>query len=420
MQELSEQIHSLCQKAKEASRKLAEVPSKTFDQALMAIGEELLLQKKQVLAANEQDVDRAKNAGLSEAMIDRLYLGEKRFGALLKALEEIVYLPSPLGEVIEQWKRPNGLLIKKIRVPIGLIGIIYESRPNVTVDSSALCLKSGNAVILRGGKEAFNTNRVLVDSIREGLKKAKVVEDAVVLIPTTDRQTIPILCSQKGLIDLLIPRGGKGLIETVVDHAKVPVIKHYQGICHVYVHSKASFEKALRIVLNAKCQRPAVCNAMETLLIDEEIAPDFLPLVVEELQKKGVEVRGDARCLNIVGNRITPAVEEDWATEYLDLILSVKIVKNLDEAIDHIHKYGSNHSDAIVTEESGAAEAFLHRVDSAAVYWNASTRFTDGFEFGFGAEIGISTDKIHSRGPMGLKELTTYKYIVYGNGQVRS
>ncbi|QSR89145.1 glutamate-5-semialdehyde dehydrogenase [Methylacidiphilum caldifontis] len=420
MKDLSEQIQYLCRRAKDSSRLLAELSPKTIDYGLMAIGEELLSKKAEILGANEKDVENAKKASLSPALIDRLYLGEKRFGDLLKALEDIVYLPSPLGEVIEEWKRPNGLLIKKIRVPIGLIGIIYESRPNVTVDSSALCLKSGNAVILRGGKEAFNTNCALVDSIHAGLRKAQIVEDAVLLVPTTDRQSIPILCSQQGLIDLLIPRGGKNLIETVVNHAKIPVIKHSQGICHVYVHGAASFEKALSIVLNAKCQRPAVCNAMETLLIDEKIAPDFLPLVVNELQKRGVEVRGDQNCLNIMGDRLILADEEDWSTEYLDLILSIKIVKNLQEAIDHIRKHGSNHSDAIVTEDSSAAEAFLHKVDSAAVYWNASTRFTDGFEFGFGAEIGISTDKIHARGPMGLKELTTYKYIVYGNGQIRT
>ncbi|TFE67727.1 glutamate-5-semialdehyde dehydrogenase [Methylacidiphilum sp. Yel] len=420
MKELSEQIQGLCRKAKEASRLMSELSSKKINQALIAIGEELQTRKTAILAANDRDIEKAKIMGLSEAIIDRLFLGEKRFSALIKSLEDIVLLPCPIGEIIEQWKRPNGMLIKKVRVPIGVIGIIYESRPNVTVDSAALCLKSGNVAILRGGTEAFNTNKELVTAIREGLRKTNIVEEAVILIPTTDRRSIPILCAQRDFIDLLIPRGGKGLIETVMNNAKVPVIKHYQGICHVYVHSEASFKKALDIVLNAKCQRPAVCNAMETLLVDEKIASDFLPLIVRELQNRGVEIRGDEKCLHIMGDRISTAREEDWSTEYLDLILSIKIVSNLDEAINHIHKYGSNHSDAIVTEDPAAAEAFLHKIDSAAVYWNASTRFTDGFEFGFGAEIGISTDKIHARGPMGLKELTSYKYIIYGNGQVRN
>ncbi|MES2308839.1 MAG: glutamate-5-semialdehyde dehydrogenase, partial [Verrucomicrobiota bacterium] len=326
---------------------------------------------------------------------------------------------NPLGKTVREWSRPNGIKIKQVRVPIGVIGIIYESRPNVTVDASVLCLKTGNAVILRGGSEAIHSNRALTDALQAGAKKGGLLETVVQLIPMTDREAIPLLCRQDDCIDLMIPRGGEGLIRTVTEHARMPVIKHYNGICHVYVHEDADFRMAENIILNAKCQRPGVCNALETLLIDEKIASIFVPRIVEALKKNQVEIRGDEATQKWGGAEVIPAIEADWTTESLDLILSLKVVKGVDDAIAHMEKYGSKHSDAIVTNDEKVAEKFLNEVDSATVYWNASTRFTDGGEFGFGAEIGISTDKLHARGPMGLDELTSYKYQIVGCGQIR-
>jgi len=329
----------------------------------------------------------------------------------------VIRLHDPVGESLKKWTLPNGLQMNKIRVPIGLIGIIYESRPNVTVDASVLCLKTGNGTILRGGKEALESNLVLTALLQEASERSGFLRETVTLLPMTDREAIPILCQMDSYVDLLIPRGGHGLIETVVKNARMPVIKHYNGICHLYVHEEADFSMAERILINAKCQRPGVCNAAETLLVDERIAARLLPPLFKQLRDHKVKIFGDARASQAAGETLPEP--ENWTTEYLDLILAVKVVKNAEEAVKHIEEYGSHHSDAIVTENEQVAERFLAEVDSATVYWNASTRFTDGGQFGFGAEIGISTDKIHARGPMALEELTSYKYVARGTGQVR-
>jgi len=386
--------------------------------ALQSIADALSQQYNNIWEANQKDLAAAQQRGTSGALLDRLQLTESRFQNLLQGIHEVIALPDPVGATICEWTRPNGLRIQKVRVPIGLIAIIYESRPNVTVDASILCLKSGNATLLRGGSEAIHTNTALARAIGQGLSKSGLPAEAIQLIPTTDRSAIPALCTQVGLIDLLIPRGGHSLIRTVVEHARVPVIKHYDGICHLYIHSDADPEMAIALTINGKCQRPAVCNAIETLLIDAAIAPTLLPRIAEALRKHNVELRGCPVTQTILPD-IKPATEDDWRTEYLDLILSIRVVSDLPEALRHIAQYGSHHSDAICTRNETAARYFLSHCDSAAVYWNASTRFTDGFEFGFGAEIGISTDKIHARGPMGLEELCSYKYLITGNGQLR-
>ncbi|MDD4932630.1 MAG: glutamate-5-semialdehyde dehydrogenase, partial [Methylacidiphilaceae bacterium] len=391
-----------------------------LDAALQAMGEALEEARPRIEEANRLDQEEGRKQGLSPALLDRLTLSPKAFAALIRGVEEVRSLPNPIGRILEERTRPNGLLIRKVRVPIGVIGVIYESRPNVTVDVAILCLKAGNAVILRGGSEAARSNAALAEALRKGLKRAGLPPAAVQLLPMVDRQAIPILCRQRRYLDLLIPRGGQGLIETVVCHAQVPVIKHFQGICHVFVEARADLEMARKIVLNAKCQRPGVCNAMETLLVDRAIAPAFLPEMVRELRSRGVEIRGDEATRQFGGPEVAPAAPEDWATEYLDLIVSVRVVDGLAEALAHIEQFGSSHSDAIVTEDRTMGEEFLRSVDSAVVYWNSSTRFTDGGEFGFGAELGISTDKIHARGPMGVDELTSYKYVVVGSGQIRA
>ncbi len=419
MTSLEEQVESICQEAKAASQKLAQTRAERIDAALEAIGEVLEESRPRIEEANRLDAELGRKQGLGAALLDRLALSPKAFSSILRGIEEVRRLPSPLGRILEERTRPNGLLIRKVRVPIGVIGVIYESRPNVTVDVAALCLKAGNAVVLRGGSEAFHSNTALAHALREGLDRVGLPPATVQIIPTVDRASIPILCRQRRYLDLLIPRGGYGLIETVVTHAQVPVIKHFQGICHVFVEARADVEMARKIVVNAKCQRPAVCNAMETLLVDRKIAPAFLPGMVRELRERGVEIRGDEETQRLGGAEVAPATPEDWATEYLDLILSVRVVDGLPEALAHIGQFGSSHSDAIVTEDRETAEEFLRSVDSAVVYWNSSTRFTDGGEFGLGAEVGISTDKIHARGPMGVDELTSYKYVVVGSGQIR-
>ncbi|CAB4243062.1 gamma-glutamylphosphate reductase [Methylacidimicrobium sp. AP8] len=419
MNTLEAQIEAVCRKAKEAARKVARLSAGEIDGALAAIGEALEESRPRIEEANRLDRELGCTQGLSPALLDRLTLSPKAFSTMQRGIEEVRRLPSPLGRVLEERIRPNGLRIRKVRVPIGVIGVIYESRPNVTVDVAALCLKAGNAVVLRGGSEAFYSNTALAQAVRNGLDRAGLPPEAVQLLPTVDRASIPILCRQRRYLDLLIPRGGPGLIEAVVTHAQVPVIKHFQGICHVFVEAAADLEMARKIVLNAKCQRPAVCNAMETLLVDRRIARAFLPGMVRELRARGVEVRGDEETQRLGGAEVVPASPEDWATEYLDMILSVRVVDGLPEALSHIEQFGSSHSDAIVTEDRDAAEEFLRSVDSAVVYWNSSTRFTDGGEFGLGAEVGISTDKIHARGPMGVEELTSYKYVVVGSGQIR-
>lgn len=416
---LEQEIRSIAQNGKIAGLDLMKRPLKQLDEALLSMAATLVERKQSILLANALDLEAAEKRGLSGAMLERLKIKEKTFESMVEGIRQVVQLENPLGKTIREWTRPNGLKIKQVRVPIGLIGIIYESRPNVTVDASVLCLKTGNAVILRGGSEAIHSNVALAETLQAGAKKAGLPEAVVQLVPMTDREAIPMLCRQEDCIDLMIPRGGEGLIRTVTEHARMPVIKHYNGICHAYVHEKANLEMAEAIILNSKCQRPGVCNALETLLIDESIAALFVPKILKVLKTNLVEVRGDELTQKWGGIEVKPATEEDWRTEYLDLILSIRIVKGVDEAISHMEKYGSRHSDVIVTEDSQVAEKFLNEMDSATVYWNASTRFTDGGEFGFGAEIGISTDKLHARGPMGLDELTSYKYQIVGSGQIR-
>ncbi|MGD9762927.1 MAG: glutamate-5-semialdehyde dehydrogenase [Candidatus Binatia bacterium] len=372
-----------------------------------------------LLEANQTDVAGARAAGLSAALIDRLTLNSARVEAMAKGLEEVAALPDPVGETIAAWRRPNGLEIIQRRVPLGVVGVIYESRPNVTADAAALCLKSGNAVILKGGSEAFATNRAIAGALADGVAAAGLPAAAVQLIPTTDREAVAALLRQREWVDVIVPRGGTSLIEAITAQSQIPVIQHYAGICHVYVDSAADLDMAERIAVNAKVQRPGVCNAMETLLVHAAVAPTFLPRVGAPLRAAGVELRGCPRTRELLPD-IAAASEDDWRTEYLDLILSVKIVDSLEQAIEFINTYGTGHSDAIVTDSYAHAERFTRAVDSAAVYVNASTRFTDGYEFGFGAEVGISTNRLHARGPMGLRELTTYKYVVRGSGQIRS
>lgn len=416
----SSDIASLCQDARVASRKLARASAAQLNLALEKIALALEANKAAIVTENKKDLEAGKAKGLTGAMLQRLELNDKVYKQMVDGVRQIIELPCPVGEILREWNRPNGLELTKIRVPIGVIGIIYESRPNVTVDAAALCLKAGNAVVLRGGSEAFHSNLALAHAVQEGLAAAGLPAASVQLVPTTDREAIHILCQQSDTVDLLIPRGGYGLIKTVTEHARMPVIKHFNGICHLYIHPKANFDMAEKIILNAKCQKPGVCNALESVLIDEVIASTFIPRIVATLQKNSVEIRGDKTVQTLGGAVIKAATEADWGTEYLDLILSMKVVKNLEEAVAHMDQYGSHHSDGIITDDETAAAEFFRMMDSAALFWNASTRFNDGFEFGFGAEIGISTDKIHARGPMGLEELTSYKYLVSGTGQTRN
>jgi glutamate-5-semialdehyde dehydrogenase len=418
MSDLLQRVTALAQAAKKASRALALAPTAVRDQALRAAAAALRTDEAAILSANAEDLVLARAKGLTEAMIDRLRLDPARLEAIAVACEDVAKLPDPVGEVTEDWTRPNGLRIVRRRVPIGLVAIIFESRPNVTVDAAALCLKSGNGCVLRGGSEALRTNLALARSFGAGLRAAGLPAEAVTLLPFTDREAVPALGSLRGIVDIIVPRGGPGLIEAVVNSAKVPVIKHDAGICHVYVHARADLAKALPIIVNAKCQRPSACNAAETVLIDAEVAPTFLPLLAATLTTQKTEVRACPRALPLMPGALA-ATEADFRTEHLALILNVKVVEGLAEAVDHIETRGSHHSDAILTEDEAAARAFLAQIDSACVYWNASTRFTDGGEFGFGAEVGISTDRLHARGPMGIRELTTWKFEITGQGQVR-
>lgn len=411
-------IEEIGRRAKQASYILSNLSSVVKNQALEAMADALEQHKDEILKANMADLDSARSKGIGKAMLDRLSLNDKRITKMADGLRMVVKLPDPVGEVISMWKRPNGLLIGQQRVPLGVIGIIYEARPNVTVDAAGLCLKAGNAVILRGGSEAINSNKAIVDIISRAAAEVGLPQYAVQLVEDTDRQTVVKMMKLNEYIDVLIPRGGAGLIRTVVENATVPTIETGVGNCHVYVDGGADMEMAKDIIINAKTSRPAVCNAAETLLVDKAIAEQFLPLALPALEEKGVELRGCEVTRSIYPS-CKPASEEDWSTEYLDYILAVKVVDGIDEAIAHINKYGTKHSEAIVTRDYQHAQRFLQEVDAAAVYVNASTRFTDGGEFGFGAEIGISTQKLHARGPMGLKELTTIKYIIYGNGQIR-
>lgn len=411
-------IKRLCEAAKTASRSLALLDSKARSRAVAAMAKALIANSSHIISENAKDLDLARKNGLSKALIDRLELNGARIKSMADSLSKIAGLKDPVGETIETRKRPNGLLIKKVRVPIGVILIIYESRPNVTSDCIGLCLKSANAVILRGGSEAIRSNSAIHKILNAEALKHDIPEGAITMIADTDRGIVNELLRQEAFIDLVMPRGGESLIKEVSRNSRIPVIKHYKGVCHTYVDDKANLRMAEDICFNAKVQKPGVCNAMETMLVHAKIAKEFLPSMIKRFKEAGVEIRGSAQTEKIVKG-ISLATEKDWYTEYLGLILSVRVVKDVDEAIRHIMKYGSYHSDAIITEDRKNAEKFLKEVDSACVYLNASTRFTDGGEFGKGAEVGISTDKIHARGPMGLEELTSYKYVIYGKGQVR-
>ena len=420
---LEQQIHEIGAKARVAARSLAGLATERRNAILRAMAEELLARTPQLLEANAKDLAGASEHGLNKAAIDRLRLTEKRIADMAGDIRRVADLEDPVGQMIREWTRPNGLRIAKVRTPIGVIGIIYESRPNVTSDAAVLCIKTGNAVVLRGGSEALNSNQTIAEALQAGGASMGLPANAVQLIPTREREAVAIVAAMDQYIDLIIPRGGHSLIETVVSHARMPVIKHYHGICHVYVDEKADLEMAKRIAINAKCQRPGVCNAMETLLVHRGISEEFLKEAAPAFQQQGVEIRADeiayAQLATLNYQPLVRAEEKDWSTEYLDTIMSLRVVDDLNHAIDHMERYGSHHSDAIVTGDAEAAEKFLNGVDSATVYWNASTRFTDGGEFGFGAEIGISTDKLHARGPMGLDELTSYKYVIRGDGQIR-
>lgn len=404
--------------AKIAKRALARLTTEEKNQLLLKAAEALKDNYEEILNANEIDLENGKNAGLKDAIMDRLALNKDRIYAMAAGLLQIAKLPDPIGEIINMKTLPNGLIVGQKRVPMGVIGIIYEARPNVTSDAFGLCLKAGSAVILRGGKEAINSNKATISVFKKAINEMGIDENIVQLIEDTSRETATAMMKMNGCIDVLIPRGGAGLIQSVVQNSTVPVIETGVGNCHIFVDESADIEKAVNIIVNAKAQRPGVCNAAETMLVHKNIAEKFLPKAIKALREKNVEIRGDKAVKDIV-NDVVDATDEDWATEYLDYILAVKVVKDIDEAIDHITKYSTGHSECIVSENYTNTQRFLQEIDSAAVYVNASTRFTDGNEFGFGAEIGISTQKLHARGPMGLKELTTTKYLIYGSGQVR-
>jgi glutamate-5-semialdehyde dehydrogenase len=415
---LKEEAIQLGKKAKEASRRLARQSTDTKNRALLGMAEEIEGQSEFLLQENKKDLDGATKAGLSSALLDRIALTPSRVQAMAKGLRDVAALPDPVGEIVKSWRRPNGLDVKRVRIPLGVIAIIYEARPNVTADAAALCVKSGNAVILRGGSEAYFSNRKIGAILRQACASAGVPDDAVQVAESKEHDLVQELLKLEEYIDLVIPRGGEELIRAVVANSRVPVIKHYKGVCHVYVDDEASLEMAERIAINAKVQRPSVCNAMETLLVHEGVAAKFLPSMIAKLQAAGVEVRG-CEITRALASGVKAAREEDWTTEYLDLILSVKVVKDMDAAIGHIERYGSQHTETIVTANAAKAKEFLERVDSSVVLVNASTRFNDGGELGLGAEMGISTSKIHAFGPMGLEELTTTKFVVYGDGQIR-
>lgn len=416
---IAEKILELGRKARAASHALVKLSTEQKNQILRAMAAGIREQAAEILAANALDIAAAEAKGLSKPMVDRLRLTEKSLGLIAAAVDEVALLHDPVGEELASWERPNGLKMKKVRVPIGVIGIIYESRPNVTSDAAVLCFKTGNATILRGGSEAINSNRALAKALQEGGEKAGLPENSIQLIPFTDRESVDHMAKMDQYLDLIIPRGGQSLVERVVEAARMPVLKHYHGVCHQYVHEDADINMAIELVANSKCQKPGVCNALESLLVHEKIASKFYPAFATKMDELGVELRVDDAAKSFI-THAKPVHEEDWIAEYLDLILSVKTVASIEEAIAHINHYGSHHSDGIVTPDAGAAEKFQHEVDSSAVFWNASTRFNDGGEFGFGAEIGISTDKLHARGPMGLAELCSYKYLVTGSGQVRA
>jgi glutamate-5-semialdehyde dehydrogenase len=417
--DIKEQVFQIAKNARQAASAVANLSSAEKDEALVEMAEQLIHHTDYLIEENEKDVEYARRKGLSKAMIDRLTLDEKSIRAMARGLEEVAVLPDPVGKITSMWRRPNGLLVGRMRIPLGVIGIIYESRPNVTVDAAVLCLKAGNAVILRGGSEAINSNMALSLILRGVLRVKGLPENAIQLIPMVDREAVNMLLQLDEYVDLIIPRGGEDLIRAVVSQSRIPVIKHYKGVCHVFVDASADLDMAVQICMNAKVQRPGVCNAMETLLVHKSAAGVFLPAVAEALEKAGVVLRGCERARAILPG-LDAATQKDWHEEYLDLILAVKVVDGMDEAIRHIETYGSLHTESIVTRDYDNAQRFLKEVNSSTVLVNASTRFSDGFELGLGAEIGISTTKLHAFGPMGLEELTTQKFIIYGSGQIRT
>jgi len=417
--DLGLEVREMAKKAKVASNQLARLSTDKKNKALCEMADDLERSRNLLIEENQRDLDAGEKAFLSSAMMDRLRLTTTVIQGMANGLRELARLPDPVGEVVRMWRRPNGLMVGRMRIPIGVIGIIYESRPNVTADAAGLCLKSGNSVILRGGSEAFHSNQAIGLILQKALAKIGVPQEAVQIFPHTEREAIREMLQLVNEIDLIIPRGGEELIRFVMDHSKIPVIKHYKGVCHIFVDESAELEMATRVCLNAKVQRPGVCNAMETLLVHEKVAGRFLPTIAGALKKEGVELRGCPETRKILSN-IKEAKEEDWYQEYLDLILSIRVVKGIEEAMEHIATYGSLHTEAILTTDYQNAQKFLREVNSSCVLVNASTRFNDGFELGLGAEIGISTSKLHAFGPMALEELTTTKFIVYGEGQIRS
>ena len=416
---LHETMIEMGDRAVAASRQLVTLSSRRKNLILEAMAESLEANRDRIKAANARDMSAAREAGLSDAMLDRLLLTDKRIDEMISGVSALIGLKDPVGQRISRWIRPNGIVIQKIRVPIGVIGIIFESRPNVTVDAAALCFKTSNAVILRGGSEAFECNKALVDILQAGGTRKGLPPHSIQLVPTTDREAVRELAQLSGRVDVVIPRGGEQLIRTVTEMAHIPVIKHDKGVCYAYVDEAANQDMALTVLENAKCSRPGVCNAIEKVLVHEAIATEFLPKLANLMAARQVELRGDDATRQIIPD-MKPATDADWGEEYLDLILTVGVVPSLEAAIEHINRHGSHHSDVILSEDEKAQTKFLEEVDTACVYANASTRFTDGGEFGMGAEIGISTDKLHARGPMGLEELTTYKYIIHGTGQIRT
>ncbi len=415
---IAQKIRDMAALAREASHQMAKLSSEVKNRLLVSMADALLLSATEIIDANLKDLEAGREKGLAEAMLDRLMLNESRIAGMADALREVAALPDPVGSVANMSIRPNGLSVGKMRIPLGVIGIIYESRPNVTSDAAALCLKAGNAVILRGGSEAINSNIAIAEILRGEMKRFGIPEGALVLIPFVEREAVLEMLKQEELIDLIIPRGGESLIRFVVENSRIPVIKHYKGICHIFVDAAADIAMAGKIIINAKTQRPGVCNALETLLVHRDIAETFIPRITDALKALKVEIRGDETVCRLFSGAI-PATEEDWHAEYLDLILAIRVVDDLDAAINHINRYGSLHTEAIITTNYANSQRFLREVNSSTVLVNASTRFADGGQLGLGAEIGISTTKLHSFGPMGLEDLTTTKFIVYGNGQVR-
>ncbi len=414
-----ETIKNLAAAAKKAAREVASLSTTSKNNVLLRMGQALQEQKEYIQAENEKDLAKGREKGLSAAMLDRLALTDSVIESMIAGLQEVASLPDPVGEIDEMTKRPNGIMVGRMRIPLGVIGMIYESRPNVTVDAAALCLKAGNSILLRGGSEAIHSNLALATVLQDALGTENITPAAIQVVPTTDREAVNVLLSLEEYIDLIIPRGGEGLIRFVAENSRIPVLKHYKGVCHVFVDADADQDMAATIVMNGKCQRPGVCNALETLLVHQDIAPTFLPLIASKLEAANVELRGCGRTKEILPH-IKDAVEEDWPAEFLDLILAIKVVDDIDDAMDHIAQYGSQHTEVIVTRSYANGQRFIREVDASAVMINASTRFSDGGQFGLGAEIGISTTKLHAYGPMGLKELTTRKFIVYGDGQVRT